>query len=414
LSAIIVILCYTILNNRRYNMSTHIGLGQSRAADEGEAGREAVAMALSALNGVIPDVLFVYATFGYDFPALLKSVRNALPKTRVVGGSTLGIITHDGPDTEFHRVSVCALQSDDFHMTPIMVRGLIGRSGAAGRELAALIESNSQANIKGLYLFLDGLHAADPDSLLREIELVLPPSTPVFGGTASEPLLWKNTYQFFDDEVLEDAAVGVLFSGKVNIVVTSSHGSQELGAVHEVTKADGARIYEIDNKPAMHLFSELYGTEQKQISAAMAAGVCLGVRAPEGVVGAEKIELRVPLTSLDDGSIIMAAAWPAGTKIYVCQRNGERIIDRADRAAKELAESHKGVQPVVVFHADCVGRSADQVGKDVAFSEVRATIDAFPVGTPWFGAYVYGELASVGGKAAFHNWTGAIASLYIE
>ena len=86
----------------------------------------------------------------------------------------------------------------------------------------------------------------------------------------------------------------------------------------------------------------------------------------------------------------------------------------ADRAAQALVSLHKDIKPIVVFHADCVGRSADQVGKDVAFSEVRATIDAFPEGTPWFGAYVYGELASVGGKAAFHNWTGAIASMYIE
>ncbi|HXK38325.1 MAG TPA: FIST N-terminal domain-containing protein [Candidatus Paceibacterota bacterium] len=395
-------------------MSTKIGLGQSHEASEIEAGKEAMTIALHALSGLSPDVVFVYSTFGFDFPSLIHSIRAMVPGVRVIGGSTLGIITREGPDTEFHRVSVCAIKSDDFIMTPLVAKGLIGRSGAAGRELAAQIEASGKNDIKGLYLFLDGLHAADPDSLLREVEHALPPATPVFGGTASEPLLWKNTYQFYDDEVLEDAAVGVLFSGKINIAVTSSHGSQELGAVHEVTKADGARIYEIDNKPAMHLFTELYGAEQKQISAAMAAGVCLGVRVPEEVVGGERMELRVPLTSLDDGSIIMAAAWPTGTKIYVCQRNGERIIDRADSAAKELVAMRKGIQPLVVFHADCVGRSADQVGKDVAFSEVRATIDAFPQDTPWFGAYVYGELASVGGKAAFHNWTGAIASMYIE
>jgi hypothetical protein len=393
-------------------MSTKIGLGRSRADDSAAAGEEAVKQALQEFDGKQPDVIFLYATFGYDFTVLLRAVRASSGGATVIGGTTLGIITHDGPENEFHRVSVCAMQSDDFHMTPLLARGLLGRSASAGGELAEAIRAAGVSSIKGLYLYLDGLHISDPDSLLEAVGAVLPLGTPVFGGTASEPLLWKNTYQFYHDEVLEADAVGVIFSGNIDIVVTSSHGSQELGVVHEVTRAEGARIYEIDHKPAMRLFSELYGHEEKQISAATAAGVCLGVRPEVIEEGAEGVELRVPLASEEDGSIIMAAAWPSGTKIYVCQRDTSRIVERAMLVAKNLTDAHKGARPLVVFHADCVGRSADQIGRETAFAEVRATIDAFPEGTPWFGAYVYGELAPVGGKPGFHNWTGAITSFY--
>lgn len=395
-------------------MSTYIGLGQSHADDPAEAGEEAVANALKSFGDVAPDVVFLYATFGYDFALLLKAVRSRSHGASVVGGTTLGIITVGGPETEFHRVSVCAIKSDDFHMDPLVTRGLLGRTAAAGDELGATIATLGRSDIRGLYLYLDGLRIADPDALLAAIEKKLPVGVPVFGGTASEPFLWKNTYQFYNDEVLEDAAVGVLFSGKLKIAVVSSHGSEELGAVHEVTRAEGARIYEIDGKPAMHLFTELYGVEQKEISAATAVGVCLGVRPEKIEEGGESVELRVPLSSEKDGSIIMAAAWPAGTKIYICQRDSARILERAGIVAKDLAAKYEGMKPLIVFHMDCVGRSADQIGKDVAVAEVRATIDAFPKGTPWFGAYVYGELAPVGGHPAFHNWTGAIASFYLE
>lgn len=395
-------------------MSTHLGLGQSRADDPTVAGKEAVNMALANFGGLVPDIIFLYATFGYDFAELVHAVRAAGHGAVVVGGTTLGIITKAGPESEFHRVSVCAIKSDDFTMTPLMTRGLLGRSAVAGKELAGAIKMSGVDNIRGLYLYLDGLHSSDPDSLLLELESVLPNGAPVFGGTASEPFLWKNTYQFFNDEVLEDAVVGVLFSGKVNIVVTSSHGSQELGAVHEVTKAEGTMISEIDHKPAMDLFSDLYGSKQTTINATTAVGVCLGVRAPTVIPGGESVELRIPLAAQEDGSIIMAAAWPVGTKIYICQRDASRIVERSASVAKSLVEGHGGDKPLVVFHADCVGRAADQIGKDVALAEVRATIDAFPPDTPWFGAYVYGELASVGGKPAFHNWTGAIASFYLE
>lgn len=395
-------------------MSTYIGIGQSHSDDAIKAGEEAVHEALLQAGDIIPDVIFLYATFGYDFSALLKSVRTAGRGAAVVGGTTLGIITRTGAQTEFHRVSVCVMKSDEFKLFPIMIRGLFGRSELAGKELANAILKIGQDNVRGLYLYLDGLRVSDPDSLLREVEKVLPHGAPVFGGTASEPYLWKHTYQFYNDEVLEDAAVGVLFSGKINIAVASSHGSQELGAVHEVTKAEGAKIYEIDHKPAMNLFSELYGSEQKTINATTAVGVCLGVRAPLVEAGGETIELRVPLASAEDGSIIMAAAWPVGTKIYVCQRDTNRIIDRALSVAKDLSDNHGGTQPFIVFHSDCVGRSADQIGRDVSDAELRATIDAFPPETPWFGAYMYGEFAQVGGKPAFHNWTGSIASIYSE
>lgn len=395
-------------------MSTYIGLGQSHADDPAEAGEEAVAKALKDFPEATPDVIFLYATFGYDFGALLQSVRARSHGATVVGGTTLGIITATGPETEFHRVSVCAIKSDEFHMYPLLSRGLLGRTAAAGEEIGTAIAKLGKQDIRGLYLFADGLRVADPDALLAAIEAKIPAGVPVFGGTASEPFLWKNTYQFYNDEVLEDSTVGILFTGKLNIAVVSSHGSEELGAVHEVTRAEGARIYEIDNKPAMHLFTELYGVEQKEVSATTAVGVCLGVRPQTIEEGGEAVELRVPLSSEKDGSIIMAAAWPVGTKIYICQRDAARIIERAGTVARDLVAKHGGAKPLLVFHADCVGRSADQVGRDVSVAEVRATIDAFPKGTPWFGAYVYGELAPVGGHPAFHNWTGAIASLYLE
>ncbi len=395
-------------------MSTYIGIGRSHSDEPAIAGEESVRAALHGIGDQTPDIIFVYATFGYDFPALLRSIRAAGHGVPVVGGSTLGIITHDGPEDEFHRVSVCVMKSDEFKMHPFVVQGLLGRSSAAGKEFADKLRATGVDDARGLFLFLDGLKAADPDAFLREVDEVLPKGVPVFGGTASEPLLWKNTYQFFGDDVLEDAAVGVLFSGKVDIIVTSSHGSRDLGVIHEVTKAEGPRIYEIDGRPAIGLFTDLYGEEGREISAATAAGVCLGVRTDDTSSNDQHIELRVPLASEDDGSIIMAAAWPAGTKIYLCQRDPARILEQAKQAASSLVEQRGGARPLVVFHADCVGRSIDQIGRDAAVAEVRATIDAFPADTPWFGAYVYGELAPVGGKSGFHNWTGAIASFYSQ
>ncbi len=395
-------------------MSTLIGIGKSKLIDTVSAAKETVRGALSTLEGKKPDIIFVYATFGYEFQDLIKSIKLESGGAFVVGGSVFGIIDKEGGDTELNRVMVCAISSDDFKMTPVMAKGLSAGSGAVGINIKNEILGKNILDIKGLYLVVDGLHISDPDSMLREISTSLPKEAAIFGGSAAEPLLWKNTYQFFDDAVYEDSVVGVIFSGHITIDVTSSHGSQELGGFHVVTRANGPKIFEIDNKPAMNLFSELYGSEQKEINAMTAAGVCLGTKIYTKEGKDEHLELRIPLSSDKDGSIIMAAAWSEGTKIFICQRNVELISKRNLEVISELLLRHEGKTPVLVFEADCLGRSADQIGKDDAAQDILSSVNAFRGEPLWFGAYFYGELASVEEIAAFHNWTGAFACFYLD
>lgn len=396
-------------------MATHVGIGKSKLVDSVAAGKEAVSLALSNLDRNKPDMVFVYATFGYNFSDLIKSVKAASSNAFVIGGTVFGVIDkEDGGDTELNRVLVCAISSDDFKMTPFISRGLSYSSKEAGARMKDAIIKENISNIKGLYLVLDGLRAIDPDSMLAEVSKSLPEGTPVFGGSASEPLLWKNTYQFYDTEVLEDSVVGIVFSGDIMIDVTSSHGSQELGGVHTVTRAEGSRIFEIDNKPAMNLFTELYGFKQTEINGVTAIGVCLGTKIIIPNDHEEHLELRIPLSSNKDGSIVMAAAWPEGTKIYICQRDIELISKRNKEVIESLLKRHDGKIPLLVFESDCMGRSGDQIGKEAADKDVSSAIEAFPGDPLWFGAYLYGELASIKGVAAFHNWTGSFACIYVD
>lgn len=307
---------------------------------------------------------------------------------------------------------MCAIYSDDFKMTPIVTTGILGKSKEAGLSLAKQITDSALLDIKGLYLFMDGLKASDPDTMLRELQNQSKLKVPIFVGSAGEPLLWKNTYQFYGDKVLEDSVVGIIFSGKVSISVASSNASHDLGAFHEVTKAGGARIYEIDNRPAIELFKEIYGSGDAKISGLTAISVCLGTKVV--MSNGEVLELRIPLASYDDGSILMAASWPVGTKIYVCQRNIELIPPQNAEAVKIVLDMHGGRKPQLVFESDCMGRSPEQIGLEASRKEIQSIIDVTNGESLMFGGYFYGELASIDNVAAFHNWTGSVGCLYVE
>src|SRR2546430_16293209 len=71
-----------------------MGVGRSSAADARGAGAEA---ARRALVGADPKLLIVFAAVGYDPAALAEGVAGAAPGVPVVGCSTNGEITPDGP-----------------------------------------------------------------------------------------------------------------------------------------------------------------------------------------------------------------------------------------------------------------------------------------------------------------------------
>src|SRR2546429_8834733 len=71
-----------------------MGVGRSSAADARGAGAEA---ARRALVGADPKLLIVFAAVGYDPAALAEGVAGAAPGVPLVGCSTNGEITPDGP-----------------------------------------------------------------------------------------------------------------------------------------------------------------------------------------------------------------------------------------------------------------------------------------------------------------------------
>jgi hypothetical protein len=69
-------------------MATTAGVGMSRHHNPNVAGREAAEQALKKAGIAKPDMVFMFASIGYDQPSVLSAVREATggaPLTRVFG-----------------------------------------------------------------------------------------------------------------------------------------------------------------------------------------------------------------------------------------------------------------------------------------------------------------------------------------
>ncbi|MBK9258260.1 MAG: FIST C-terminal domain-containing protein [Polyangiaceae bacterium] len=83
----------------------------------------------------------------------------------------------------------------------------------------------------------------------------------------------------------------------------------------------------------------------------------------------------------------------------------------AERAATVVRERVGDRKPKLILHFECTGRGKlmlrDQVRQDL----VRRIQSSLPGDTPWFGAYVGGEIAPVRETNMFHNYTAVLAAI---
>lgn len=394
-------------------MVTKVGVGKSAEPEPFKAGAEAAEAALREAGLEKCDFAFVFATVGYDQEELLKGVRSIIKDTPLIGCSAEGIITHEGPDENVRRIGVMVISSDEIKFTPVVAKGLKENSFRAGEEIGKKLNEVWPEKSKVLIMLPDGI-TVNADALFQGIESSLKTHLPFVGGTAGETFAFKQTYQYYNDQVLTDAASCVLLSGDFQFEIGVSHGARPIGIERTVTKAEGNHLYEIDNRPAFEIFKEFLGEEVNELTVSVLCEICLGVRVPEEVREKyEDIILKIP-TRLDkkDNSLYMVCEWPVGTKIIVARRDPERIVQRAREVAEKIKTKIGKTKPKFILNFNCAARGKLYIGPETAQKEVKANQEPFGKDVPWLGWYTFGEIAPIGEKNYFHNHTGVLLVVY--
>ena len=67
-----------------------------------------------------------------------------------------------------------------------------------------------------------------------------------------------------------------------------------------------------------------------------------------------------------------------------------------------------------MLHFDCASRGRQLFGSRATESIVTPLQDVFRPDVPWIGFHTYGEIAPLGGRAHFHNFTVALCAIYEE
>ncbi|MDI6602513.1 MAG: FIST N-terminal domain-containing protein [Patescibacteria group bacterium] len=387
------------------------GVGRSNNPDPIKAGAEACEKALTQA-GDKADLIVVFSTVAYDQKKMLEGVRSISKETPLVGCSDSGEITGEGPVSK--HVAVMALSSDTIDFTIGVGEGTDKDSHKAGAEAAREIKKKAKGDISLFTMLLDGL-AENGAAAVRGVQEVFGKNFPIMGGSAGDDFQFKNTYEYFNDQVLSNAVIGIGFSGKFSFGVGVRHGWEPIGLPMKVTKAEGAKLIEVNNRPALSIYEDYFGKKAEELIKEPIARMAYTYPLGMSVEGSPELLIRDVVIADEKGVITCAAEIPEGSEIRLMLGDPDKAIQAAKEAAEGALAQLKGTEPKVVFVFDCMARNkllGPRIGE-----EIVAIQNVLGKEVPLIGFYTYGEQAPLGGVlgpecfSVFHNETMALMVL---
>ena len=326
------------------------------------------------------------------------TLRERYPTAKILGCTTGGEIA--GADVLDGSVSAIAIDFD-----AVAVRGatFAVESPAASFDAGcALAESLASEGLRAVFVLSDGTKVNGTD-LVRGLRSKLGDDVVVTGGLAGDGAAFGATRVGLDEAPLTGriAAIGLYGSGLV-IGCGSAGGWVPFGPERLVTKSNGNVLLELDNKPALDLYTKYLGEEAARLPSS-ALLFPLVIRRDDG-----SAPIVRTIVGVDDDAHTMTFAGdvPEGAIAQLMRASHDELVDGAAEAASTARSDASNSFAVLV---SCIGRKL-LMGQSTA-DEVEAVANVLGAACPTIGFYSYGEIApSCGGFSDLHNQTMTITT----
>jgi small ligand-binding sensory domain FIST len=247
------------------------------------------------------------------------------------------------------------------------------------------------------------LNLATP--VLEGMEKVFGELPPINGAGLMSDYAGSSYSQWIGHEVASHQAMILVFSGEVRIDSTVLHGCFPASGYYTITKAEGRTILEVEGKPAMKFFRDIFQDDvsDESLPLFLVLGVNKGGRWDGFSEENYANHLCHALDREHDGIVMIESDMTAGTEFQIMSTsmNLAYIKPRIDA----LFDSLNGRRPVFALYIDCAGRAAGYAGFD--FEDATVIQDmASKRHVPLLGIYSGAEISPVGGRTCILGWTG--------
>lgn len=342
------------------------------------------------LDGPQTLVLIFCASHFENLERRITEVRTAYPQATLMGCSTAGEIYGDEVFDESLSVAVIR-----FEQTTLRLASVPSDDPSVGRALANQLAGD---DLRAVFVLAEGLNV-NGTHLAEAFSGTLPPDVTVTGGLAGDGPDFVKTWVIEDDRPTSSRVTAVGFYGAhVRIGYGCQGGWDPFGPERLVTRAEGNKLYELDGKPALDVYTRYLGELAEGLpGTGLLFPLSIQPRANEPTL------VRTLLgVDHDERSLTFAGDIANGAVARLMRSNLDRVIEGASQASAELQKTLEG--DVLSLAISCVGRRL--ILQHRTEEEIEGVLGNLPAGTRQVGFYSYGELAPWGHlNCGLHNQT---------
>ncbi len=390
------------------------GAGLSRAADPGEAAREACAGALRGLgDGGPPTLAVVFASppLCEDAEGLLEEIHGALAPEHLIGSMGEAVVADGQEVEEGPALAVWAARLPGAEVIPFR---LVARPVADGMGVLGWPDAIADApagNI-GPILMLADPFTFPADGLLSQLNEE-PGAPVVVGGLASGGRRPGDHRLFAGADVLSEGAVAVAVRG-AGIRTVVSQGCMPIGPEMVITSAEGSTVHELAGVPALSKLEEVVAALDPSERAMAAEGLLTGLVIDENTPDYGRGDFLIRAIhggDRDTGALVVGERVRVGQTMRFHVRDAGSADEDLRAALREArgAIGEAAVGGALVF--SCNGRGTRMFA---APHHDAAAIDEELDRVPAAGLFCNGEIGPVGGKSFVHGFTATMAVFMVN
>lgn len=384
-----------------------VGIGVSQKEDSIKAIREALLEAKLSINKEKIDLVILFTTAEHSHANTIKTIANFLGPIPILGCSGAAVISNNG----IFRKGLCIL------LLSFTKAIYFNTAGVKDIQLKTALKAGEELGNKLLYgfhgiqrdlaiIFSDGM-IEEGSNFIYGLQEKLGTSFPLIGASASDNLHFLKTYTYFNHEVTNNSACGVILGGKLIFNWGIKHGWKPIGKPRSVTKAKANIVYEIDNEPAARVYEEYLARDLIELRKELRR---ISIFYPIGIYlqGEEEYLLRNIHSIENDGSLIFQGNIPEGSSIRLMIGTKESCLEAAQQAINEVQNGMHSKKISLILIFDSISRYI-LLGRG-AIKELEIIKSTVGQNTPIIGIYSYGEQAPLRainyqGRTHFHNQT---------
>ncbi|HTW25709.1 MAG TPA: FIST N-terminal domain-containing protein [Acetobacteraceae bacterium] len=365
-------------------------------------------------------MLLVFCGGKHDPQPVLGALRASFGDVPLVGGSAAGAIWNHGCGYSGLEVGIAAFLHDsvvpEIRLTTDLDRDEVAAGKALGRSVAETAAENAV-----VLLFFDSV-ARNPPLRLHFASSIVEgfqeglgshPVTLIGGGLLTD-LNLSDGWVFDGAGIRKHAAIALVFPPRVHAETVVLHGCRPVSTFMEITRIEGAEVFELDGQPALAAIKEkLPHLELTEENSNLSLIATLGEKQGDPFAPYDEnayVNRLILNYDRTRGSVtLFEPDFRRGTRVQIMSRDNSLMLDSARNGVKVINDAARARDCLMGLYIDCAGRASARSGAPV--EEADLVRQGFEPSVPLLGFYSGVEVAPFQGYSRPLDWTGVLTVL---